>query len=183
MTFLAEGWRRTVAHLPEWLVTAFLVVIVTVLTCGVGWLVAVPNVPRLVARAAARGGEPRFADLWGLDGWLRRAVIGLVLAVGFGASSVLPLIGPVLFGAMVLWVPFLATDTELGVVDVFRAGWASAQDRLAANAILAAVTLGLGAVSVAACFLPAVVVWPWLAVSLHAAWETDRDRALAAAAR
>lgn len=162
---------------------ALLTVLVTCLTCGLAGLVAAPNAPRLVTRAVARGGEPHATDLWRLDGWLRRAAIALVIAVGLGLSSVVPLLGPVVFAAAVLWAPFLAVDTDRGVAEVLRTAWEAARDRFAANAILAAIALGLGGIAVTACVLPAVVVWPWLALSLHAAWEADRDRALALGGR
>jgi hypothetical protein len=163
-------------------VVALLAVLATSLTCGLAGLVAAPNASRVVARAAARGGEPRAADLWTLDGWFRRALIGLGLAVGLGLASVVPVAGPVAFAAAVLWAPFLAVDTDRGVAEVFRTAWDAARGRLVANAILAAIVLGLGTLALSACVLPAVVVWPWLALSLHAAWEADRDRALALSA-
>lgn len=180
MQHLIDGWRTYAANLLEWTVTVMLVVAATLLSCGVFWVFALPNLPVLGARAVERGGEPRFGDLLTLDGWLSRALVALVLAVGFGASSVLPVLGHVLWLAIVAWAPMLLAEPGVGPMEALQASWHGAKDRIVAMALVSALYLVLLSLSLGACGLPALFVWPWLLVSASVAYRDQRARLLAA---
>jgi uncharacterized membrane protein len=173
---VATGWAVVRRHLVAWVALA--AVWACTLPIFLLGLLLAPNLLRVTARALEDGGPPRIADLFDGRRLLDDLVLLALIVAANAVGSVVPGVGGVIVGTLLVWTPMLVVDGHYGPLE---AATVSVRAVLRDPVPALVFTLASGLLLVGAtvlCGVPALVALPVVLVASWTFYEAERVRLL-----
>lgn len=178
MPHLSQAWDDLIPNLVAWVVVMIALLVVTVLTCGMG-IILLPNLLRVAKHSLEHGEAPRVADLFDLSDFVEHLLL-LLLSVFAGiVASFVPLVGTLVAATLLVWAAPLVVDGHYGTIEATQLSIRAVTQNIVPVAIFQLIVMVITMVSSLFCLMPLLLTAPLCVLATWHYYMVERDGLLA----